>query len=218
MRSDQLKKEMKTIQDRTITIRLSDADCVRLAEKAGAVNLSVGTLLKFFVNDLVCGTESNGSDERDLAAQWFERVGFEQSADNTFLRWLIRYDDVEEFVGHYDLMKECEDDLTSEAPSDSREANLQEIEYQKQWLEDVYHEYATGWGAEKGVEPYNAAVERVLRWDKEMRELRGDLGQTAYDMELERKRAMIAKIFETPADQNAPAAMPPLELDHEPEM
>lgn len=218
MRSDQLKEELKTIQDRTITIRLSDADCVRLAEKAGSVNLSVGDLLKYFVSDLICGTQSNGSDERDLAEQWFERVGFEQLADNTFLRWLIRYDDVREFIGHYDLMKECEDDLTSDDPSDSREANQQEIAYQKEWLEDVYHEYATDLGSEKWVEPYDAAVERVLRWDKELRDLKGDLWQCAYDKELEQKRAMIAKIFEVPSDQNAPSAMPLQEIDHEPEM
>lgn len=218
MRSDQLKQEMKTIQDRSITIRISDADCVRLAEKAGAVNLTVGELLKFFVSDLVFGTQSNGSDERDLAEQWFDRVGFEQMADNTFLRWLIRFSDVQEFVGHYEFMKECEDDLVSEDPTNSREANLEEIEYQKQWLEEVYHEYATGWGSEKWVEPYDAAVERVLRWDKELRDLKGDLWQCAYDKELERKRAMIAKIFEAPSDQNAPSAMPSLQPDYEPEL
>ena len=44
-------------------MKLSDADCDRLARKRGEHGLTIG--------DLVGGTYSNGSDERDYADQWF---------------------------------------------------------------------------------------------------------------------------------------------------
>ena len=73
---EQQNKEIEIIKPRTLEIKLSDADVKRLAEKAGAHGLSVAELLKAFIGDLVCGTYSNGSDERMYAEQWFERCWF----------------------------------------------------------------------------------------------------------------------------------------------
>ena len=216
MRSDQLKEELKTIQDRTISIRLSDADCVRLAEKAGSVNLSVGDLLKFFICDLVNGTHSLGSDERYYAEQWFDRAGFAELADRTFLSWLLRYDDVYEFIGHYELLEECREDLRAENPVNSHQSNLDEMEYQENWLKERYHEYATGWGAKRSVEAYEEAIDRIFLWHRETRQLQGDKSQTYYDAELERKRHLIAKLFDNPAE-NIPLESAP-EEDPEPEI
>lgn len=215
MHSNQFKAEMKTIRDRTVTIRLSDTDCVRLAQKAGAVGMTVGDLLQFFIRDLVCSIQSNGSDERDLAAQWFDRVGFELWADNTFLRWLIRHGDVQEFIGHYEVLQECQEDLNDKEPVNSREDNLQEIEYQKGWLESTYNEYTADTYAP---EPYEAAVERVLQWNQELHNLQFQ----SHPTEIERKRAAIAKIFEIPNESAVPQEtvennMVP-EMDYEPEM
>jgi hypothetical protein len=69
-------KEIGTIKERTITLKLSDADCERIAKKAGEHGLTVGMLLENFIGDLIDGTYSNGSDERDRAEQWFERCWF----------------------------------------------------------------------------------------------------------------------------------------------
>ena len=168
------KEEIKTIKDRTVTLRLSDVDCVRLAQTAGAVGLSVGDLLKFFIGDLINGTFSNGSDERDLAQQWFDRCGFTQTADKTFLRWLIYNSEIDEFIGHYELLKECEADLKALHPDNSEAENLAEIEYQTKWLAECYHEYATGGFVETPFEDYEAAVKRVLEWDRDLRSLKGD--------------------------------------------
>lgn len=71
------KKEIETIKERTIKLNLSDADCERIAEKAGKHGITVSTLLENFIGDLVDGTYSNGSDERYRAEQWFERCWFE---------------------------------------------------------------------------------------------------------------------------------------------
>jgi hypothetical protein len=69
---EEQKKEIETIRERKITVKLSDADCDRLARKCGEHGLTIGELIENFVGDLVGGTYSNGSDERDYADQWFE--------------------------------------------------------------------------------------------------------------------------------------------------
>lgn len=73
---EEQQKEIETIRERKITVKLSDADCDRLARKCGEHGLTIGELIENFVGDLVGGTYSNGSDERDYADQWFERCWF----------------------------------------------------------------------------------------------------------------------------------------------
>ena len=86
---EQQKKEIKTITERTITVKLSDADCDRLAKKCGEHGLTIGELIENFVGDLVSGTYSNGSDERDYADQWFERCWFGMFPEKTLLNHLL---------------------------------------------------------------------------------------------------------------------------------
>lgn len=170
--TEQTKREIETIADRTITLRLSDADCERLVKKAGAVGLTASELLQYFIGDLVDGTCSNGSDERMLAQQWFDRVGFEHQADKTFLRWLLQYGDIKEFLIRHSMIQECQEDLASPEPMDSREDNLWEMHYQQGQLDEAYAEYcADCWNCTP--EPYEAAVERILKWEAELKSLRG---------------------------------------------
>ena len=87
-------------------LRLSEADCERLAKKAGSVGLTVPSLLEHFIGDLVDGTYTNGSDERMHAEQWFDRCGFGMFEDRTLLGYLLDYDyDVDDFLTAYDEMK-----------------------------------------------------------------------------------------------------------------
>ena len=72
------KKEIETIKDRTLILKLSDADCDRILQKAAGCGLTVSELLASFIGDLVDGTFTNGSDERYLAEDWFNRCGFER--------------------------------------------------------------------------------------------------------------------------------------------
>ena len=85
---EEQKKEIETIRERKITVKLSDADCDRLARKCGEHGLTIGELIENFVGDLVGGTYSNGSDERDYADQWFERCWFGMFPEPTLLNWL----------------------------------------------------------------------------------------------------------------------------------
>lgn len=82
---EEQQKEIETIRERKITVKLSDADCDRLARKCGKHGLTIGELIENFVGDLVGGTYSNGSDERDYADQWFERCWFGMFPEPTLL-------------------------------------------------------------------------------------------------------------------------------------
>jgi len=109
--NDQQSKEIETIRKRTIELELSDADVKRLTELAGSHGLTVGKLLENFIGDLVCGTYSNGSDERDLAEQWFERCWFGMFPDMTFLHYLIELGRLDEVIEAYDDMIDSEESI-----------------------------------------------------------------------------------------------------------
>lgn len=108
---EQQREEIKSIRKRTIELELSDADIKRISEKAGAHGLTVGKLLENFIGDLVCGTYSNGSDERDLAGQWFERCWFGMFPDMTFLNYLIEWGGLDEVLEAYDDIADCEEGI-----------------------------------------------------------------------------------------------------------
>ena len=74
-RAARQREEIPTIKPRTLTIELSDADVKRLFEKAAYAGKTPGSLLESFIGDLVDGTYSNGSDERERAEAWFDRAG-----------------------------------------------------------------------------------------------------------------------------------------------
>ena len=88
---EEQKKEIETIRERKITVKLSDADCDQLARKCGEHGLTIGELIENFVGDLVGGTYSNGSDERDYADQWFERCWFGMFPEPTLLNHLLQW-------------------------------------------------------------------------------------------------------------------------------
>lgn len=56
-----------------IYVDLEITDYEALKSKAGEYNISPAELLKIFVYDLVYSDYSQGSDERELANEWFYR-------------------------------------------------------------------------------------------------------------------------------------------------
>jgi len=108
MSYDEQQKEIATIKERTITVKLSDADCARLMDKCGACGLTVGELIENFIGDLVCGTYSNGSDEREYANRWFDRCGFSMFPEKTLLNYFLWYGmDPEEYLN---MLESIEDE------------------------------------------------------------------------------------------------------------
>lgn len=179
---EEQKKEIETIKPRILKIKLSDEDVIRISEKAGAAGLTVAGLLENFIGDLVCGTYSNGSDERMYAQNWFERCWFGSMPDFTFLHYLITWADVESFT---DLLAEIEDvkaelaeietDPEYYEPEDkvTMEENLS---YCQSQIDEYWNEYTSritkNYEYQHG--SFEQEVEKVLEWKRQKDLLMGE--------------------------------------------
>lgn len=168
---EEQRKEIETIAQRSITLRLSVADCKRIAEKAGSVGMTVSQLLENFIGDLVDGTYSNGSDERMYADEWFNRCGFAMFPDKTFLRWLIEHGLLDEVLGLWDDVQQAEDEL-AEGDADSggwepgvREEISEDIKYWKQNIDSYWADYTARSGGKNG--SFEEEMKKVLAWRNE---------------------------------------------------
>ena len=138
---EEQKKEIETIRERKITVKLSDADCDRLARKCGKHGLTIGELIENFVGDLVGGTYSNGSDE------WKDIVYHKYNDDFTSYECVPCYNSVDEYIA-----SEKED-------LESYKADLEEA------LEEL-KDMRADWKPEK--EPnMNEEIELIKKWVKE---------------------------------------------------
>lgn len=172
---EQQKNEIATIRARKIELLLSDADIQRLWEKAGKVGMTAGELLSSFVGDLVCGTYTNGSDERMYANDWFERCGFSFMAEKTFLRYLLEYGELEYIITGYTDIIECKEALSElEAQTDKDTDDLEEIEsikkdvsYWQKNIDQTFNAFVEWCKGEcKG---FDEEIKKVLEWHKNMK-------------------------------------------------
>lgn len=154
-------EEIKTIKERTITLKLSDADTQRITEKAATVGLSVSELLENFIGDLVDGTYSNGSDERMLANDWFERCGFSLDPRQTFLAFLIGWDNLKPTLDTLEYIAEREFDLGEATEEEEKKAIKEELFFQWGEIDDYYKEYAE---TVKNPQPYEKAIESLQEY------------------------------------------------------
>ena len=72
----------------TITLNLTREEAIDLHEKASKANTTMESLLESFVSDLTYSRRSGGSDERDLANEWYER-GVGLLPLNTLLSYML---------------------------------------------------------------------------------------------------------------------------------
>ena len=137
---EQQKREIETIRERNITLNLSDADCDRLSDLCGEHNITVSKLLENFIGDLVEGTRSNGSDERELAQSWLKRCWFGMFPEPTLLNWLLtwNYDVYEDFLKMFELNWELRiSDIKSQFSEFNEQADWdEEVEKVKQWYKE----------------------------------------------------------------------------------
>lgn len=160
-----------TIKERTITLKLSDADCDRLLEKAGRCGMTVAELLQNFIGDLVDGTYSNGSDERMYAQEWFDRCGFSMFPEETLLRHLLENGvDLEDFVTTYEENEEYK------AHPENFGDMMEEYDMKPGdtfWFEDELQSYMEDWKPDK--EPdMNKELEAIRAYLQEVKHLKGE--------------------------------------------
>jgi len=168
-------EEIKTIKERNISIKLSDADVERLCNKVGEAGLTVSELLENLVGDLVDGTYTNGSDERMYANQWFDRCWFGMDfGERSFLQWLITNDTVSEAIDEWtDLQFYKEQEELDED-------DIEDVAFIKGTLNDLFGEYKKEELSSKD-SPLEGEMEKVMQWHQEMTKLKGAENEFTYD-------------------------------------
>ena len=138
-------KEIATIKERTIHLNLSDADCKRISTYAAKANITVSQLLESFIGDLVNGTYTNGSDERDYAQEWFvefllnglENVKKSKELIQTLKEDLQKEIDRQRENPEYQYEWEEEDKECIQTEQEELDATIQSV---KEWWEE-YQEW-----------------------------------------------------------------------------
>lgn len=166
---EEQKKEIETIRERKITVKLSDADCDRLARKCGEHGLTIGELIENFVGDLVGGTYSNGSDERDYADRWFERCWFGMFPEPTLLNHLLCWGyDPEEYLDCLDNIETAREEkkYLEEHPEEADEEEASYLDDDIADWEEELKSMREDWKPEK--EPnMDEEIELIKKWVKE---------------------------------------------------
>lgn len=170
----QQKREIATIKPRSITVDLSDADCQRILERCAENGMTVGDLVKNFVGDLIYGTYTNGSDEREYANQWFNRCWF-ANREKTLLCHLLDYgyDPAEYLTAVHDLRKDEDDkEYMQNHPEecckdeDDLEMLTEEIENVKKYIEEMDKGF-------KATRDIDSELEIISRWVAERKAILG---------------------------------------------
>lgn len=169
--------EIETIKPREFSIKLSDADVKRIYNVAGAHGLTPGELIEQFIGDLVDGTYSNGSDERERANSWLERCWFGMFPEYTFLRYLVEWGEIEYYLDDMDDLETAREELeylqseeyAKEEPDE--EIRNQEIKDAKEWIKEAeeriqeyYNEYKE---SADDPEELEKAMQGVKKWSQE---------------------------------------------------
>ncbi len=149
---------------RTISIRLYQDEVEELCRKSGKVGLSIGELFENFVADLICGTHTNGSDERMYIEQWFDRCYFSIMPEETFLSYLLEMQEIDSVLECWEILQELKE---LEEPDCY---DKEELEIQQNTLEEYFQEYRT-YTREPTEDQLEAAMEKVLEWNKEREHL-----------------------------------------------
>lgn len=156
-------------------LKMSDADVKRLFDMAGGVGLTVPELLQNFIGDLVDGTYSNGSDEREYAQRWLSRCGFHMCAEHTFLRHLMQSGNFEDFMREWEELQSSKEELVYavEHPDEYEQdevAGIEEnIKYCSEGIADAFSEYVSSRKNECGT--LDEEMEKVLEWHSQLKKM-----------------------------------------------
>lgn len=163
---EEREKEIESIKPREFKLELSDADLYRLKTLAGSVGMKMEKLLENFIGDLVDGTYSNGSDERELANQWFERCWFGMFPEKTFLRYLILEGEIESFISYHQLYEKTQKEimeLDDEEDEDYVETLKDEFRYNEAEMKMLFEDYMR-YTCNPEDPIFEEAREKVLAW------------------------------------------------------
>lgn len=170
---EQRKKEIETVRERTIKVKLSDADCERITRKCGIHGLTVGELIANFIGDLVDGTYTNGSDERMYADQWFDRCWFGMFPEQTLLNHLLCWGyEPQDYLDTMDNIETAikEKEYLAEHPEEADEEETDYIDDDIESWQEELKDMRADWKPDK--EPnMDEEIEIIKKWIKEQENL-----------------------------------------------
>lgn len=170
---------MSEAKKRTIAIELTDEDTKAFIEKCFQDGTNPAEVLKCFINDLVGGSQSGGSDERELANKYYDRCGygyFFPDEHRTFTQWLLSDFSFETVAGAMEDIKTFEEEIAylKKHPEDTNEGRIEDLEREiadsKEEIEFIFREYEKSTSKPesleeglKGVREYQKTVEGILK-------------------------------------------------------
>lgn len=120
----------------TLNLELHEDNLKDILCKLAADGMNLTAVLESFINDLICGKSSHGSDECSLARRYYDRCGYGMGEEDTFLRYLLKSGEIE-----YYLDIESDVRAYSEWISDGEDYKL-EFEEAKQEQDSIYEQWA----------------------------------------------------------------------------
>lgn len=159
------------VSERTVGIQMSDEDAEKLSALAAKHGMTAGELLSSFVGDLICGSQTNGSDEREFAELWLNRC-YGYWDDDSLLAHLANSDPdvnaaVGEFLTQYDDWK-----LSLEHPEQFSD-EFAECPGEKLYCQMVVEDYLIGWSHADAIP--DEEIKRCRQWLLEANQLNGTL-------------------------------------------
>lgn len=159
------------VSERTVGIQMSDEDAEKLSAIAANHGKTVSELLSGFVGDLICGSQTNGSDEREFAELWLSRC-YGYWEDDSLLAHLANSDPdvnaaVGEFLTQYDDWK-----LSLEHPEQFSD-EFAECPGEKLYCQMVVEDYLRGWSHADDIP--EEEIKRCRQWLLEANQLNGTL-------------------------------------------
>ena len=168
---------MGDLKKRQFTLELTDEDAKAFIEKCMRDGTTPAEVLEGFINDLVDGTRTRGSDERRLASEYYERCGYIyfQDEDHTFLQWLMNDFTFETVAGALDDMitlKEEVKHLQTHPDEIDKPGEIEELESVitacAEEINKYYEEY------EKSTtkpQPQEEAIADIYKYSKELEKI-----------------------------------------------
>ena len=157
-------EERKT---KTFSMRLTASEAEHLYRKASQAGLTIGELMESFAQDLICGSRSHGSDERDCANRWYDRCIF--CPPDNFLSYMLACEgegEVRSLAERWNSLKELEERLEKgieefwdqeEMDDEAEDARIGREELEKAYLQYETERKAKGPGLEE-------EMKELIRW------------------------------------------------------
>ncbi len=120
----------------TLNLELYEDNLKDVLYRLAADSTNLTEVLESFINDLVYGKSSHGSDECSLARRYYDRCYYGMGEEDTFLRYLLKSGEIEYYL---DIASDIE--AYNEWLADGEDYKL-ELEEAKQEQNSIYEQWA----------------------------------------------------------------------------